>query len=364
MARMKAEPMLQDFSEGFRRLESAVEEKTDRVPLVTQMHEFAMFWSRYSPREFYTKAPCLVEGIIRTATDFDFDVPSLGYDAYDIEAEAMGQPIVFPGESGPIIDRNALLIPDRRDFDRLKPPDPRRDGRMPFVLEMNRLYLEQTGYPPPIQFCAPLSLAIITRGYEHLVQDLYFEPEFVHRLLSFLTEEVLAPWISAQHDQCPETDIAIGADALASPPLVPPKILEQFAIPYILRLRELCDVQVVVRNWWGESELTNPEELLDLKCQVADQLIEAQDPDVYKIGPARFRAYADRVGKALILGIGESLLMNGPASEIRKRIMEYVVHGGPDGRLILYLCNLSAGTQPEHVRAAVSAVRECGCYEQ
>jgi hypothetical protein len=32
------------------------------------------------------------------------------------------------------------------------------------------------------------------------------------------------------------------------------------------------------------------------------------------------------------------------------------------GRLILYLTSLSAGTPPDHVRAAIEAVKEFGVY--
>ena len=51
------------------------------------------------------------------------------------------------------------------------------------------------------------------------------------------------------------------------------------------------------------------------------------------------------------------LLKLGPPDEIEKRIRYYMETGGGNGRFILYLCSLSAQTPPEHVEAAVAAVK-------
>jgi len=111
------------------------------------------------------------------------------------------------------------------------------------------------------------------RGYEDFILDLYEDPDFAHDLLSFLTEEVIAPWINAQQEAFPESACAIGADAFCSPPMMNPTFIKNFSIPYIHRLRELCKRPVAVINWWGESYVKNPLELLTLKLDVAAGLI-------------------------------------------------------------------------------------------
>jgi hypothetical protein len=61
------------------------------------------------------------------------------------------------------------------DLDRLSPPDPYRSGRMPWVRQFNRIFLEETGSLERIYFTAPFSDAVNIRGYENLVLDLDFE---------------------------------------------------------------------------------------------------------------------------------------------------------------------------------------------
>ena len=101
------------FSEGFARLRAAAAGIPDRVPFITQMHEFAMNRIGAAPDRFYSEAPTFISGLIQTAEQFEFDIPSLGYDAYNIEAEAMGQPLHFTPRQAPVIDKEAILAAAR-----------------------------------------------------------------------------------------------------------------------------------------------------------------------------------------------------------------------------------------------------------
>jgi hypothetical protein len=86
------------------------------------------------------------------------DVPGFYYDIYNIEAEALGQRLTWESDRMPDIDRQNLLIRDHSDLDRLRPPDFKKSGRMPFVLEaMRRSY--DLGLPVRVRFCSPFSLA-------------------------------------------------------------------------------------------------------------------------------------------------------------------------------------------------------------
>ncbi|UCF99518.1 MAG: hypothetical protein JSV89_08250 [Spirochaetaceae bacterium] len=350
------------FSEGFERLEAATRGVPDRVPFTSQMHEFAMNRIGVPPQRFYSEADTFVSGLIETAEEFDFDTPSLGYDAYNIEAEAMGQPLHFTVRQAPVIDKDAILINDKADLLHLKPPQAGISGRMSFILDVHRRYRERLGINPAFQFCAPFSLATLVRGYVNFIQDIYTDPDFARDILRFLTEEVLAPWIKAQKRAFPATDSAVGADALCSPPMVNAQIIEHFSIPYILRLRELCDLDVMVVNWWGDSHFEDVERFLELKRQVACGIIRAQDPDVARLGPRVFKEFARRHDLTLELGLGDVLLNQGPRQEIEDRIRYYISEACVGGRFILYLASINSDTPPDHIRAAVAAIKRYGRY--
>jgi uroporphyrinogen-III decarboxylase len=351
------------FQQGVDRLRRARSGVPDRVPVVAQTHELAMRWTDTPCERFYTDAGALVAAIVRTSEDFGLDAPGISYDVYNIELEAMGQGLAFLPWASPVLDTARPLLAGRADLALLAPPEPGAAGRMSFVVDVQRRFREATGIEPTIQFCAPFTMAAQARGYERFVEDVCLDPGFAHDLLAFMTERVIAPWIRFQKAALPGAGVAVGADALCSPPMVSLPIIEEFSIPYILRLRELCPVPVAVVNWWGDSLFDPVDRLLELKRRVCCGLIRAQDPDVARVGAGPFKRFAERHGLVLELGVGDALLNRGPVEEITSRIRAYLRDAAPGGRLILYLASLNAETPPEHVRAAVAAAHAFGLYD-
>lgn len=351
------------FEDGFKRFFDSLDGIPDRVPFIAQMHEFAMKWSRESAKKFYSDPEILVKGHINTASDFGFDIPWLGYDVYNIEAEALGVPMVFSDHAPPEIAKSQSWIRDRNDLDRLMLPKPYSAGRLHFVLEANKIFEKATGYSPPIQFTGPFSQAVILRGYENLIQDIYYDPEFANDLLSFIVERVTAPWIVTLKKESPKAKIFRGADAMASFPLVNIQILKEFAVPYILQLKRLCGNDVTILNWWGEKYLTNPEELLELKLKISPSIIQGQDPDVEEIGAKFYKDFAVRNNAALILGIGNLFLQKADKKAIKSRIAHYIKAGYTGGRFMIYFCNISSKTPVDNLKGAISAVKEFGAYK-
>ena len=345
------------FQEGARLWQQAMAGVGERVPVTAQMHEFVAHELGLPATEFYTRPDVLVPAILAVQQAYGLDIASITFDVYNIEAEALGQKLVTGEDQLPDIDRGMPLIRDRADLALIKTPDFRVAGRFARVLEVHELFRELTGLEPTLTFCAPFTLAANLRGLEQLIFDIYVDPEFARDLLHRITEEVLAPWIRCQQERFPRAAKVSGADAVASLPLVNLGILRDWAAPSILRLRELCGPGVYVANWVGESYLSDPTEMLDLKRQVCPDFVEGQDPDVERLGPAVYRAYADEHRLPLVLGIGASFMAQATPEAVMRRVGEYLRAGAPQGRCGLYLCNLGPTTPPENVRAALQAAR-------
>jgi len=350
------------FQEGDKRLAAAMQGIPDRVPVYAQMHEFAMQELGVKAREFYTTPEILTPGSLEIAQRYGVDVGFVDYDVYNIEAEALGQKVIFFEDHMPDVDRTAPLITGPDDLHKITTPDFDTAGRFSQVIEMQSIYEKLTGLPPALQFCAPFSLAANLRGMEALIMDILMSPDFARGLFDAITEEVLAPWILYQKKQFPNAAGISGADAMASLPIVNMSILEEWVVPYILRLRELCGPEVYVPNWVGEKLLKKPEEMLALKLQVSPGLLEGQDPDVEALGPALYKTYAQDRGLPLVLGVGAGFLAQATPKEVTARVKHYVEVGGVNGRFALYLCNLGATTPPENVKAAIEAVHTYGQY--
>ena len=351
------------FQESSRRYTQAMTGAPDRVPVYAQMHEFVLHELNADPRQFYTDPELLVRGTLEVMEAYGIDVPVLDYDSYNIEAEALGQEIIYPQDGMPDVDRTKPLIREKADLEKIQLPNFEKDGRFPAVLEMNRLFCEMAGGLEGTPcFCAPFSLAANIRGIEQLLMDMYLDPEFARELLDRVTDDVLIPWILRLKTVCPRATGISGNDAAASLPIVNPDILKEWILPYVARLREKCGPEVVVPNWVGESCLKQPEDMLDLKLAACPGFIEGQDPDVEKLGPWFYKSFAIEKKVPLVLGVGAAFLALATPLEIRQRVKQYVEIGGKGGGFVLYLCNLGATTPPENVRAAIQAVRDYGTY--
>ena len=348
------------FQVGAKRFDDAMLGIADRVPVFAQMHEFTMKTLGIPAGEFYTTPEILVPATLEIAERYEFDAGFVDYDVYNIEAEALGQKVIFFEHDMPDVDRGSPLITGPDDLDKIRTPNFEAEGRFPIIMEMNSVYAKLTGLPPALQFCAPFSLAANIRGLENLIMDILRNPEFAWSLFDRIVNEVLAPWILYQKEQFPEATSIAGADAMASVPVVNVPILRDWVVPYILRLREICGPELYVPNWVGERYLKQPEEMLALKLKVSPGFLEGQDPDVNKLGPWLYRAYADEHKVPLILGVGARFLAQASPEEVHKRVMHYIDAGAKNGRFSLYLCNLAANTPPENVIAAVEAVKNWG----
>jgi len=345
--------------EGLVQVEKAGRGEADYVPVSAQLASHTIHLTKVNAREFLTNPELFVRLHLLASEYYELDTPSMYYDLYNIEAEALGQKLIWPEGEFPEIEAKRQLVQSPADLDRLRPPDPAKDGRMPVVREIYKR-LTGLGYSPAIRFCAPFSLAANVRGLTGLLMDIIRDPSFAHRLFTFLTEEVLCPWVEAVREACGVRLPALGADALASPPITSPRIMEEFAFDYILRMEETIG-KVGVFGWWGESHLARPEELFRLKNRANPRVFYGLDPDVGALGPEVFRSFARAKGAALILGLDCSLLGEGPEEAIVSRVEEYVREG--EGGLTLFLNAVPPGCPPAHVLAAVRAAHYYGQRE-
>ncbi|MDD5679398.1 MAG: uroporphyrinogen decarboxylase family protein [Kiritimatiellae bacterium] len=357
------------FPETFQRQKYyylAYQGKAEAVPILAQINEHVAKLYGGDIREYYTDAKKMVEMNLAVHQYYALDLPGFYYDQYNIEAEALGQRINWEPERMPDIDREHFLIREHSDLERVRPPDFKKTARMPFVLEvMNRCY--DLGLVARIRFCSPFSLAVNIRGIEPLLMDILTAPQFVHRLLTFLTDEVVIPWIQAQREAIGQPRAtASGADASASIPIVNVPILEEFVIPYVARMNEKIGPVISQGNWglsylYGQPKLFR--RMLELMAKMSPNLLLCADPDVAATGPGPYVEFAREQKIPLMLGIGSHLLQEGPIEKIAECCRKYVEVGEMvDRRLILYFNDISVCTPPDHVHAAIAAARHFGKY--
>ena len=345
-----------DFEAGYRRLEAAMSGGSEEVPFIVQMHEFSMAHRGQPGHQFYTDPDSFVRGICQTAVDWSFDTPSFIWDVYNVEAEALGLPLVLFEDMAPALDNVVPLIKDEADLAKLKSPEPATAGRMPMVAEILHLVKDYTGRRPPLCFCGPFTMAAHLMTFENLVVQIRQNPDFVHKVMDFIVDEVLVPYGDYMLKQFPDLPYYDGSDATASLPFITLEMQEEFAMEPILRMQRQLPLPVLVDNWWGDFYPEDKERFWENKLKVTPEYFKIQDPDLWKVGLDGPMDFARRKDKSVVLGIDNNLFQNGPAEEIEKRVHEYMeVIEEAEGKGAVYFCNLSAVTPPEHVKVAVDA---------
>jgi 5-methyltetrahydrofolate--homocysteine methyltransferase len=346
-----------DFSAGYEMLENGfLSNKADQIPFVQQCHEFSMRHMGANAWTFYSDPEVFVYGALKTAHDFGFDTPDMCWDAYNVEAEAIGCDIAKFDDLTPAIDNTTPLVTCEKDLAKLKPLD-LNAGRIPFAMNVSALFKEVTGEEPYLVYCAPFTLASHVMTFETLVLQMQDNPAYVHKVMTYLTDEVLAPYINEFCRRFPGVTVVPGSDAVASLPFITLDMMEEFALHYIERLRSLTGNKAIVDNWWGDSFVDDQEKFWEFKLRANPLYLKVQDPDLYRVGAQKAKDYAVARDLPIMLGVSNNLLTTGPAGEIEKRIHEYLEIAEPGGKNLLYLCNFSSETPPELVKASVDAIQ-------
>ncbi len=159
-----------------------------------------------------------------------------GIDVYNIEPEALGAGVDCPADNSvPGIVSRPCATAD--EIHRLAAPDPRKDGRMPMVLDVARRLVSacapSTVFVP---MCGPLAFANGLTGMEEILCAMMEDPGMVHDALCHLAD-IQAGYVRAI--------MATGARPLifesgASPPLLPPHLFSRLEAPALGRLFSHC----------------------------------------------------------------------------------------------------------------------------
>jgi hypothetical protein len=188
------------------------------------------------------------------------------------------------------------------------------------------------------------------------------EPDFVHEMFRRIVYDLLVPMYKALMAEIPGCTSIKLADAWCSPPVVSVPLVRDFGAAWLLRCREALDVPVVDMGIWGSSFLkgANKDEFHDVINSILG-MIAVFDPDLEKDGVSYYRQFSAKAGVPLIMGLSNSLLLQGPVDAIVKRAKTYSLEGkaGPTPLMIL-LNNIGPRTPIDHIRAAVAAINTYG----
>jgi uroporphyrinogen decarboxylase len=205
---------------------------TDRVPVTTLIGPYCSRLTNYSVKEILQDAKKSTEAHLAFYDRFAPDSVIVYNDIY-LEVEALGCELEFPEND--ISHPKTVLLGDKSRLARLKVPDPKRDGRIPYFIEVCERVSARVRKTTALGLghSGPWNIAMHLRGAEALLLDTFSDPAFVHDLMKFSTEVV-----RTIGDALIEAGFSpsIG-EAAASCSLISPQIYREFIKPYH---KELC----------------------------------------------------------------------------------------------------------------------------
>ncbi len=322
----------------------------DRIPVNLLMSDYAARVIGVTVGEYQQSARLMARGQIAAWQRYGMDLVNTGPGLTGI-AEAMGSRLTFTDNTAHVAE---YAIKEPGELERMRVPDPERDGRLPLFLEAAGIVLREIGDQVPVSLTtsAPFTVACNLRGTEFFLRDLRKNPEFVHRLLRLVTESVIAFSRAAIG-----VGVRIGlAEPTASGTLISPKLFREFALPY------LKEVVTTVGSLAG----TNPslhicgntariwEDMADTGASVLSL------DDEVDLAEAR-SAVGERV--ALLGNIRPtSVMVLGTTEDVRANVRECLAKGAgnPKGFILGMGCALPINTPPENIHALMAAAREYG----
>ncbi len=322
-------------------------EKPDRVPVIGVIITRALREVGYTPKDSLYKPERMAEAKIAAHEHYGDDGIVAGTDLF-LQAEALGAETDIK-EHVPIVIHWPLKE-DKSALDKMK-PFTLEDGRIASVLEEIRLlkdkYDDTVVIGPVVG--GPVTTAAMLRGVEPLLMDMVLDPEWVHRLLRFLTEADI-PLYKAIAEAGAHAIVQL--EPISSNTILSPEQYAEFAMPYQRELfGVLNDLGVVgVNHICADTSL------------IWEQMVDVGAPAIQIDYPIDMVDCKKRVGtKTTIMGNVDPIdyLLFGSPKEVYDKSVEVIKQTADGSGFVLTPgCDLNPNTPAENILAHVQAAKD------
>jgi uroporphyrinogen-III decarboxylase len=286
--------------------------------------------------------------------------------------------MIYSDNAMPTVDVSNPLIKEPGDLSRIGPLDPTK-GRIPVAIEVGRLFVQKS--PGPIAggfFCSHWSLICQAMGYPKAIRALKRDRGFATALFDWANNQVLLPFMRAYAHAGVKN--ANGADAWACFPDLTPELVEEWVLPYAMKLHEQCKKELKINASAGaaaadycEEDPAKFDKEMMFKClkvgvktfplKVAPSAMgRTQDWNM-----AWLREFAEKEGKGgrkipVTASLNGRFMRDSSPEIIVAKLAEWIDILGRDGGLIVFIGNVPADTPSMNIFTAVKAVHTLGKY--
>ncbi|MHC1610814.1 MAG: uroporphyrinogen decarboxylase family protein [Candidatus Methanospirareceae archaeon] len=336
---------------GKERVEAAIKfESVDRTPLGYVTWGVGAKEANVTYPQYCKSSKNFADGMIKFARKYEVDLITPGTDVWFVP-EGWGVKVryVEDVEAYPMLEEVAVKEPE--DYEKLEVLDPRRDGRMPVVLDgvgMVTEELRDVAVFPGL--FSPLTVATHVRGMQDAMKDVILNPDLLRKGLETATETLKELAVEM---------IKEGADGIfmavtrGSAELVTEQQYLDFGREYDLELiKEIKEAggKVILH-------VCGYEPFLDIFSEYPAEIINYWDKSGSPGSELSYvkKKYGDKVCLATGLDQTRTLLFGTPA-DVEKEAKEAIEKGG-NGFILCSGCEVSPATPEENLRMVTKVVK-------
>jgi uroporphyrinogen decarboxylase len=322
----------------------------DRLPCVPSVGNGAARVVGARISDFRNNGALIAKAQVEAYKLFRYDVVRIFTDLY-VQAEAMGATVIYPTDETAHLDKPA--IEDISKIDRLKPPNPYKDGQLPQFLEAMKIALDAVGTEVGVigSLTCPLTNASFLIGTENLTRMMHKDPQVVHRLCEISLQANLL---------YAEAIINTGAgvtlsDPIASTTIISPAQFTEFAFPYLKRLVEYIKSR-------GKGATLH---ICGKTNKIWDAMADTGAGCLSIDNVADLMAAKQQIGqRACIMGNVDpsAIMLQGTPQDVRQAVLTCVsqAYDSPQGYIVASGCSLPTEVPFKNIHTMLNTVRELG----
>jgi len=344
---MEAYTGRQRVSGAFKKTFTDQEIQMDRIPAYPIMGQCNAQLVGASIKEFLLNPDIFVKAQVAAYERYKPDIIVMQGDLLQ-DVEALGNELKFPEDSMCISSKVALE--DKGKLSSLKPVDPKKDGRMPAYLEaLAEAKKIITDSIVSAVIAGPWTIAIGLREADQLLRDAMKDPDYVHELMEFTTQQSIMFGEAVY-------PLKVGlsySEAPASCSLISPKIYRNFIFPYHKR----------VVDHFKEKKVGVGLHVCGFATPILEDMVNTGVTNISIDAPSDLaKAVEVARGKAVVLGnVNTNIFYSGTREQMAQAIKDCLAIAPKDSGYILSSgCEVPGVAPPEKIDWFMEIVNELG----
>jgi uroporphyrinogen decarboxylase len=270
----------------------------------------------------------------------------------NIIGEALGAELTYMDEVIPIHEKPAIQRKD--EIESLTPAEPKKDGRMPEILETAKIFKDKFKTPNHILMAGcegPITAAGSIWGMENLMRNMINDPKSVHHILEIASDSII-DFLNAQ--------LSVGlefvtlADPSTSLTCISPEFFNEFAVPYYKKIVKNVNSPIFMVHICGES------------LNIIKDLIKIPKIMIISVDEINMSKAKEVIGKKFVILMGNvstHVMRYGSPLQVEQEVKRVIKEAGERGKLLISsACDLSPGTPPENIYALINSAKRYGKF--